>query len=148
MSPPKSFPSNHLYRFDEFVLDPANRSLRRGETPIPLSAKACQVLTYLVTNPGRVVTKDELLKAVWPESFVEESNLPGYVSGLRKALTDRSSYIATVPGLGYKFTASVEAEAPPDLRPQSVELQIQQMRETTHVVIRETSSALPAQLTP
>jgi DNA-binding winged helix-turn-helix (wHTH) protein/tetratricopeptide (TPR) repeat protein len=133
---------NNLYRFDDFVLDPANRSLARNGTPIPLSAKSCQVLTYLVANPGRVVTKDELLKAVWPESFVEESNLPGYISGLRKALTDRAGFITTVPGLGYKFTATVEAEAPPDARPQPIaaNLEMQQMRETTRVVIRETST--------
>ena len=143
------FSLSDLYRFDEFVLDPQNRSLLRDGIPIPLSAKSCQVLTYLVSNPGRVVTKDELLKAVWPESFVEESNLPGYISGLRKALTDRAGYIATIPGLGYKFTASVETETPPDLRPQLAahDLQLQQMRETTHYLIRETSSpvlALPA----
>jgi len=140
---------NNLYRFDEFALDPANRSLLRDGAPIPLSAKSCQILTYLVSNSGRVVTKDELLKAVWPDSFVEESNLPGYISGLRKALTDRAGYIATIPGLGYKFTAIVESYAPPDLRPQAAasEFQIQQMRETTHYVIRETSApvlALPA----
>jgi len=130
---------NNLYRFDEFVLDPANRSLARKGIAIPLSAKSCQVLTYLVLNPARVVTKDELLKAVWPESFVEESNLPGYISGLRKALGDRAGYIATVPGLGYKFTTTVEIETPPDLRPQLVaqDIQLQQLRETTHVVIRE-----------
>jgi len=128
-----SLSPNSLYRFEEFVLDPANRSLARNGTPIPLSAKSCQVLTYLVLNPGRVVTKDELLKAV-------------YVSGLRKALTDRAGYIATVPGLGYKFTATVEAEAPLDLRRQAVahDLQLQQMRETTHVVIRETSTPMLA----
>jgi DNA-binding winged helix-turn-helix (wHTH) protein/tetratricopeptide (TPR) repeat protein len=141
---------NNLYRFDEFVLDPANRSLARNGMGIPLSAKSCQVLTYLVANPGRVVTKDELLKAVWPESFVEESNLPGYVSGLRKALTDRASLITTVPGLGYKFTGIVETEAPPDPPPQLVtaNLEMQQMRETTRVVVRETSTPLPPIVSP
>ena len=137
---------NNLYRFDDFVLDPANRSLARNGTPIPLSAKSCQVLTYLVANPGRVVTKDELLKAVWPESFVEESNLPGYISGLRKALGDRSILIATVPGLGYKFTGSVETEAPANsnARAEVASLEVQQMRETTRVVIRESTTTSPA----
>jgi eukaryotic-like serine/threonine-protein kinase len=123
---------NGLYRFDEFELDPSRRSLSRNGTAIPLSSKAFEVLSYLVANPGRVVTKDELLKAVWPESFVEESNLPGYISGLRKALTDRASYIATVPGQGYQFTARVQTQ-PEDLH-------IQGMRESTHIVIRETST--------
>jgi DNA-binding winged helix-turn-helix (wHTH) protein/tetratricopeptide (TPR) repeat protein len=144
-----------LYRFDEFELNPAQRSLMRGGEVIPLASKAFQVLTYLVTNPGRVITKDELLKAVWPGSYVEESNLPGYISGLRKALTDRAGYIITVPGQGYQFTARVQtedfAELVPagrraEIEPQPVE-HAQLLRERTHVLIRETSSpvfALPA----
>jgi DNA-binding winged helix-turn-helix (wHTH) protein/tetratricopeptide (TPR) repeat protein len=138
---------NNLYRFDDFVLDPVNRAFSRAGTPVPLSAKSCQVLTYLVANPGRVVTKDELMKAVWPESFVEESNLPGYISGLRKALGDRASYIATVPGLGYKFTASVRTADETASVTQPQEFQLQQVKETTHVIIRETTSpvvVLPA----
>src|SRR5580658_5538308 len=121
-----------LYRFDEFELNPARRTFARNGVPVSISPKAFEVLTYLVANPGRVVTKDELLKAVWPESFVEESNLPGYISGLRKALTDRANYIATVPGQGYQFTARVRA--------QPEDVQIQGMRESTHIVIRETST--------
>ena len=136
---------NGLYRFDEFELDPSRRSLSRNGAPLALSSKSFQVLSYLVANPGRVVTKEELLKAVWPESFVEESNLPGYISGLRKVLTDRASYIATVPGQGYQFTARVQAETPadlpPQLRPEDLKLQnVQFMRERSHIVIRETSS--------
>jgi len=133
---------NGLYRFDEFELDPSRRSLTRNGAVIPLSSKAFQVLSYLVANPGRVITKDELLKAVWPESFVEESNLAGYISSLRKMFTDQASYIATVPGEGYQFTARVKvegiADSSPELQPQ--DFQLQQMRETTHVVIRETST--------
>jgi DNA-binding winged helix-turn-helix (wHTH) protein len=122
-----------LYRFDEFELDPSRRSLSRDGTVIPLSSKAFQVLTYLVANPGRVVTKDELLKAVWPESFVEESNLPGYISGQ-----------------GYQFTASVQAEllTHSSTQPGPQDIHIQQMRESTHVVIRETSSPVPALAEP
>ena len=138
-----------LYRFDEFELDPSRRSLSRNGAVVPLTSKGFLILTYLVANPGRVVTKDELLEAAWPESFVEESNLPGYISGLRKALTDRAGYIATVPGQGYQFTAKVEAEKPASVGPAShaPELNIRQMRETTHVLIRENSLpvfALPA----
>ena len=102
------------------------------------------MLTYLVANPGRVVTKEELLKAVWPESFVEESNLPGYISGLRKALTDRAGCIGTVPGLGYKFTAIVEREvARAGPFPSAANFQVEEMRETTQVVIRERLAAAP-----
>ena len=141
---------NGLYRFDEFELDPSQRSLTRNGATLSLSSKGFQVLSYLVANPGRVVTKEELLKAVWPDSFVEESNLPGYISGLRKVLTDRASYIATVPGQGYQFTARVQAETPADLppqpRPEDLQPQnVQFMRERSRIVIRETSS--PAALT-
>jgi len=141
-----------LYRFDEFELDPSRRSLTRNGAAIPVSSKAFQVLAYLVANSGRVVTKDELLKAVWPESFVEESNLPGYISGLRKALTDRAGCIVTVPGQGYQFTARVQIEEPAELVPASsaTDLEVQStqqaqvLRETTHVRIRETSSPVLA----
>jgi len=141
-----------LYRFDEFELDIFRHSLTRNGIPIPLSSKAFQLLSYLAANPGRVVTKDELLKAVWPGSFVEESNLPVYISSLRKALTDCAGYIVTVSGQGYKFTARVQVEEPRELIPvrpleeveaQSVE-QPSVLRETTHVRIRETSSPVIA----
>jgi TolB-like protein/DNA-binding winged helix-turn-helix (wHTH) protein/Flp pilus assembly protein TadD len=100
-----------LYRFDEFALDPPKRAFARNGTPVAVSPKAFEVLTYLVANPGRVVTKEELLSAVWPDSFVEESNLAQHISWLRKALGDRANYIVTVPGRGYQFTAAVRAEA-------------------------------------
>jgi TolB-like protein/DNA-binding winged helix-turn-helix (wHTH) protein len=103
-----------LYRFDEFELDPSKRAFARNGTPVVVSPKAFEVLTYLVANPGRVVTKEELLGAVWPNSFVEESNLAQHISWLRKALADRANYIVTVPGSGYQFTAAVRAEAPVD----------------------------------
>jgi DNA-binding winged helix-turn-helix (wHTH) protein/tetratricopeptide (TPR) repeat protein len=139
-----------LYRFDEFELDPSRRSLSRNGAVVPLTSKGFLILTYLVANPGRVVTKDELLKAAWPDSFVEESNLPGYISGLRKALADRAGYIATVPGQGYQFAAKVESEKPRNAGPASrpPDLNIQQMRETTRVLIRENSSPLSAQPAP
>jgi DNA-binding winged helix-turn-helix (wHTH) protein len=63
-----------VYRFDEFELVLSSRAFSRSGTQLPLSPKAFEVLTHLVINPGRVVTKEEILKAVWPESFVEESN--------------------------------------------------------------------------
>ena len=78
--------SHELHRFDAFELDDSARVLRRDDTPVPLTPKAFDVLAYLVMNPGRVITKDELLKAVWLDSFVEEGNLAQHISQLRKAL--------------------------------------------------------------
>jgi DNA-binding winged helix-turn-helix (wHTH) protein/tetratricopeptide (TPR) repeat protein len=140
---------NMLYRFDEFDLDPAQRSLTRNGSVVSLSPKAFEVLRYLVANPGRVVTKEELLQAVWPDSFVEESNLPGYISSLRKALTDRSSYIATIPGHGYQFTARVRTEEPPDPKPETPRLdpppqRFSNLRESTHIIIRDLTSPAAA----
>src|SRR5271163_315837 len=110
-----SLTSKDLYRFDEFELDPSRWALERNGAAVLVSPKAFEVLTYLVNNPGRVVTKEELLKAVWPDSYVEESNLSQHISWLRKAFGDRSNYIVTVPGRGYQFTASVQVKAHTDL---------------------------------
>jgi DNA-binding winged helix-turn-helix (wHTH) protein/tetratricopeptide (TPR) repeat protein len=142
------------YRFEGFELDPARRILERGHQIVPLSPKAFDVLTYLVQNPGRVITKEELLKAVWPASFVEEGNLAQHISSLRKAFADRANLIVTIPGRGYQFAARVqeptapepEAEAasvPRDIPdPPAADILIQRVRERTHVVIEETSAPI------
>jgi TolB-like protein/DNA-binding winged helix-turn-helix (wHTH) protein/Flp pilus assembly protein TadD len=138
---PLSF--KELYRFDEFELDPSRRTFVRNGTPVLISPKAFEVLAYLVSNPGRVVIKEELLKAVWPDSFVEESNLAQHISWLRKALADRSNYIVTVPGRGYQFTAKVQTRASADLFPeeQPGDILVHGVSERTHVVIEESSLA-------
>src|SRR5271169_56214 len=96
--PAMLLPAGHLYRFGEFELDPCRRTFLRKGTALEITPKAFEVLAYLVANPGRVVTKAELLKGVWPDSFVEESNLAQHISWLRKGLVDKSNYIVTVPG--------------------------------------------------
>ncbi len=98
---------NDAYRFDEFELRRSRRTLLRNGQPVSLLPKTFEVLSYLVENPGRVVSKEELLKTAWPESFVEENNLTQHISLLRKALGDRSGFIVTIPGRGYQFTAEV-----------------------------------------
>jgi eukaryotic-like serine/threonine-protein kinase len=97
------------YRFDEFELSRSRRTLLRNGQPVSLLPKTFEVLSYLVENPGRVVSKEELLKTAWPESFVEENNLTQHISLLRKALGDRSGFVVTIPGRGYQFTAQVSA---------------------------------------
>jgi eukaryotic-like serine/threonine-protein kinase len=101
---------SNLYRFAEFVLDPARRTLSRVGAPIALTPKAFDVLLFLVQNPNRLVAKEELLQAVWGDTFVEEGNLTQYISHLRKALEDNSEdsrLIATITRKGYQFTAAV-----------------------------------------
>ena len=101
--------TNKLHRFGEFSLDPQSRMLRRGGTTVPLTPKAFDVLLLLVENAGRIVAKDELMKAVWPDSFVEESNLTQTIFMVRKALEETADrrYILTVQGQGYRFLVPV-----------------------------------------
>jgi DNA-binding winged helix-turn-helix (wHTH) protein len=102
--------SREVFHFDEFALDVRERRLLRGIETVRLSPKAYDVLVVLVRQSGRLVTKDELLAHVWPESFVEESILNVHVAALRKALGDDTrppAYIETVVRSGYRFIASV-----------------------------------------
>jgi len=103
------------YQFGPFRLDVRERRLSRGREIVPLRLKVFDTLRVLVEHAGRLVTKQELLDAVWPETTVEENNLNQNVSVLRKALEDRATgqqYIETVPRVGYRFAAPVEIIAP------------------------------------
>ena len=105
---------SNLFRFGQFVLDPARRTLSCADSPISLTPRAFDVLLFLVQNPNRLVTKEELLQAVWGDSFVEEGNLTQYISHLRKALGENSEdarLIVTIARKGYQFTARVTAVA-------------------------------------
>lgn len=96
-----------LYEFGPFQLDPSLPLLTRSGQPVPLPPKALETLVALVERGGRVVTREELIKAVWADSIVEENNLSVNVSILRKTLGGGASYIETVPRRGYRFTAAV-----------------------------------------
>jgi pimeloyl-ACP methyl ester carboxylesterase/DNA-binding winged helix-turn-helix (wHTH) protein len=103
------------YRFGAFQLDVRERRLSRGTEVIPLRLKVFDTLRVLVENAGRLVTKQELLDAVWPDTTVEENNLNHNVSVLRKALGEKATgqqYIETVPRVGYRFVAAVELTEP------------------------------------
>jgi pimeloyl-ACP methyl ester carboxylesterase len=105
----------HAYRFGPYLLDVRERRLSRGYEVIPLRGKVFDTLRVLVENAGRLVTKQEMLDTLWPETTVEENNLNHNVSVLRKALGDRATgqnYIETVPRVGYRFAASVDAAVP------------------------------------
>jgi TolB-like protein/DNA-binding winged helix-turn-helix (wHTH) protein/Tfp pilus assembly protein PilF len=100
------------YRFGQFVLDPGKRTLSRADSPVSLTPKAFDVLLFLAQNPNRLVTKEELLQAVWGDTVVEEGNLAQYVWHLRKALGDDSEnprLIVTIARKGYQFTMDVIA---------------------------------------
>jgi TolB-like protein/DNA-binding winged helix-turn-helix (wHTH) protein len=98
------------FEFGSFRLNPSERLLLREQTQIHLPPKAFDALVVLVENRGHLLEKDELLRKVWPDTFVEESNLAQHISVLRKALQggeDGSRYIETVPTRGYRFIAEV-----------------------------------------
>src|ERR1700686_4091348 len=100
----------HLYLFGSFRLDPAERLLFCDKQVVPLTPKAFDMLVFLVERSGHLLEKGELMRALWPGSFVEEGNLCVTVSLLRKVLGDdrgHQKYIETVSKRGYRFGATV-----------------------------------------
>src|SRR5215467_13693157 len=94
------------YQVGRFRVDPAQPQLLEDVKPISLTPKAFATLLVLVRNHGRLVSKDELLQAVWPDAFVEEATLAQNIFRLRKALGDdgaEARFIETVPKRGYRF---------------------------------------------
>jgi len=108
---------NHIYEFGDFRLETAEQLLLRRGEPIPLTPKTFDTLLVLVQSSGHLVEKDELMKRVWADAFVEEANLARNVWALRKTLEDdigEHRYIETVPKRGYRFIAPVREVASPD----------------------------------
>src|SRR5262245_38158887 len=106
--------NNHgAYEFGPFRLDPVNRVLLRDGRPVALTPKMFEILLLLLERRGQVVEKEEIMRAIWPDVFVEEGNLTVNISGLRKALgvvPGGRDYIETVQRRGYRFEAPVERE--------------------------------------
>jgi DNA-binding winged helix-turn-helix (wHTH) protein len=110
-----SIPANGSYEFGPFRLDAAERQLVRDAQPVALPPKAFDVLVSLVARAGHLVSKEELLNEVWPDTFVEEANLSYTISLVRKALGDAVApyeYIETVAKRGYRFIAPVNVCEP------------------------------------
>ena len=107
---PTSLKTADLYEFGPFRLDPVQGLLFRGEEIVSLTPKAVETLAVLVEHRGEVVTKDELLQRIWPDTFVEEGTVARNVSFLRKALGEPpggGDYIETHAKRGYRFVAEV-----------------------------------------
>jgi TolB-like protein/DNA-binding winged helix-turn-helix (wHTH) protein/cytochrome c-type biogenesis protein CcmH/NrfG len=98
----------HGYRFGSYRLDATDRLLYKNADLIALPPKVFDTLLILVTNHGHVVGKDEMLKQLWPDSFVEDGTLTQYISLLRKALGDEGKWVENLPRRGYRFMAPVE----------------------------------------
>jgi adenylate cyclase len=102
---------NHFFRFGEFTFDADQRVLLRQGKPLLLAPKVLETLLTLVQNSGRIIEKEELMKRLWPDTFVEESNLTYCIVQLRKTLGDEARhprYIETIPKRGYRFILDVE----------------------------------------
>ena len=127
-----------LYEFGPFRMDPDRQVLLRENEPVPVTPKAFETLLALVRRSRDVVSKEELLKEVWPDSFVEESNLSQSIFLLRKALGDtpeNRQYIVTLPGRGYRFAAPVRTVT------EQGEALVAQARTRTQIVIEENEAA-------
>lgn len=100
--------TNRLYQFSDYKVEVDEGLLKKGETKIPLTRKAFEILVVLLKNHGRVVDKETLLNEVWADTYVEETTLAQNIFTIRKTLgAGGSTYIETVPRRGYKFVADV-----------------------------------------
>ncbi|WP_210191731.1 ATP-binding protein [Rhodomicrobium vannielii] len=118
--------AERVFSFGPFRFIPAQQLLLDGEAPVRVGSRALEILAGLVERPGTLVTKDELMARVWPDTVVEDSNLKVNVAALRRALGESKPgrrYVATVPGRGYRFVAHVEYSGPgvPTPKPRSAE---------------------------
>jgi predicted ATPase/DNA-binding winged helix-turn-helix (wHTH) protein len=153
-----SEPTRKFYAFGPFMVDVRRQRLLRAGAPVALTPKAFELLLALIEQRGQVLEKDELLKKVWPDQFVEEANLTVNMSALRKALGERASenqYILTVPRQGYRFVADVRelasAEAEPTRAPEAESATPAESRQTPPATAQqrdEQFNNLPVQLTP
>jgi len=106
-----------IYEFGPFRLDSEKQTLVRDGEPVAIHPKGFQLLLTLVRHGSETVSKDELMKSVWPDTFVEETNLTRNIFSLRKALgeTEQNRYIVTAPGRGYRFAENVRVVPEADL---------------------------------
>lgn len=114
--PHPALPSQRVFAFGPFLLKPEQQLLLRREAPVRIGGRALDILTALVEKPGELVDKRTLISRVWPNTYVEETNLKVNVAGLRRALEDDPRlprFIATVVGRGYRFIAPVYATGSP-----------------------------------
>jgi DNA-binding winged helix-turn-helix (wHTH) protein/Tol biopolymer transport system component len=140
--------AKHLYTFGPFVLDAAQRLLLRDGKPVPLAPKAIDTLLLLVHNAGRLVEKDDLMKAVWPDTFVEEGNLTKNIFVLRHAMGNGAGgreYIETVPKRGYRFVAGVVDDVEPKIK---VDFELESKPDLIPELKKEPQSPAPGAATP
>lgn len=132
-----------LYEFGPFRVDPEKQVLLREDQSVAITPKVFETLLILVRHSREVVSKDELMKALWPDAFVEEANLSQNIFMLRKALGETPEdrrYIVTLPGRGYRFAEEVRT-----VTPDSDDLVIES-RSRTRIVIEQAAPTLAENL--
>ncbi len=130
-----------VYEFGKFVLDPEGKTLYSDGQPIRLPAKEFETLLLLIENNGRALSKEEMMAAIWQDSFVEEGNLAKQVSRLRKIFnTDGEKFIETLPKHGYRFSADLRLRARSEDQPAILERRT--VKTLTLEVDREDSTAI------
>jgi len=130
-----------IYDFGPFHLDARRRRLQRDGETVQITPKAFDILLALIECRGEVVDKNDLMKRIWPDSFVEDGNLTFNISVLRKALGERAGehqYIVTVPGRGYQFVASVSI-----LWPESTQVDVRERPEFRNAFDRKEAAREP-----
>lgn len=136
-------PTASIYEFEGFRLDVGRRRLQHHNTLVSLTPKAFDTLLHLIANRGEVVTKEALLKSVWPDTAVEENNLNQNISVLRRALgggRKENRFIVTLPGRGYSFVATVASVAASPAAPSTlISLAVLPFRP---IVLRDSDPAL------
>lgn len=131
-----------VYQFENYELDPQQRTLSRSGGIIPLTPKVFDTLLVMVKNGGRVMNKDELMTEVWPDTVVEEVNLAHNISMIRRALNQKAGenrFIVTVPGRGYSFVAKVTEIEPDRLPPDKTAFEYELTR--SRLIIEEETAA-------
>ncbi|MEO7673073.1 MAG: winged helix-turn-helix domain-containing protein, partial [Pyrinomonadaceae bacterium] len=126
------------FAFGEFLLDSAEGVLMRSGQRVPLQSKAIETLCVLVKRGGNVVTRDELIEEIWPDSFVEENNLSQHIRSLRKAFDGGKKgevFIETIPRRGYRFLPAVGSAD--SKRPQSSDKPDKLSQRDSRIVGRE-----------
>jgi Tol biopolymer transport system component/DNA-binding winged helix-turn-helix (wHTH) protein len=133
-----------IYEFGPFRLEPAERKLSRNNEPVVLTPKAFDTLLLLVRKSGHLLEKDELIRTLWPDSFVEEGNLSNNIFVLRKALGEDPQYIETIPKRGYRFVGAVRQLPSPPAQYQEKP----QLEPASPATKGSASNAAPAALSP
>ena len=113
---------DYAIAFGPFRLFPAQQLLLEDERPLRLGSRALEILTFLTARPGELVSKEDLIARVWPDTFVEEGNLRVHIAALRRTLGDGQAgnrYVMTVPGRGYRFVAPVRGTLSTSVAPES-----------------------------